>query len=344
MLGSSGGTGTDLSGTGTGSGRNAAASSSSSTAGAATAAASSSSTEIEVISTAYVVNLSVDTTTVGNLKIGQSATVTPTSSSSSSSSSGAGGRGGGFPGGFGAAGGGGTQTATNGTGSSANTGSRQPRRADHVARHDRLRQLRGGDISGRDLSEWNADRLPCRRECVGRDHVQELPERARGAHDAITRTNGQSTVLVSANGSTARRTVTTGITSSGEVQIISGLRAGEQIVVTVPSFRRTSGTGTTGNENSGGGAVPAGPGSSPAGVRSRAVRPAERRREHACHRARGRHQVVPVGSLAVHALQHVSMTIDQGGLVAIVGPSGSGKSTLMHIIGCLDVPTSARTS
>jgi len=47
-----------------------------------------------------------------------------------------------------------------------------------------------------------------------------------------------------------------------------------------------------------------------------------------------------VGGGAVHALRGVTMQVNRGEYVAIMGPSGGGKSTLMHILGCLDTPTS----
>src|SRR5207245_8434758 len=73
--------------------------------------------------------------------------------------------------------------------------------------------------------------------------------------------------------------------------------------------------------------------------RRRMSRRASTRQDHPVTALRRVWKVDVLGDVEVHALRGVSLLVERGAFVAIMGASGSGKSTMMNILGCLDVPT-----
>jgi multidrug efflux pump subunit AcrA (membrane-fusion protein) len=257
-LSSTGGSGTDVTGTGNGSGRSPSSSSSGNGNNGNSNGNSnnSSSTQVEVVSNSFVVNLNVDTATVGKVKVGQTATVTPTTSSGTSRGNG----GFGFPGGFAISNFGGGGSNTNGSGN-ANS---QTNTAVGAAATGTVTSVGTVASSSSGVATFPVvltidgapDAFHAGASASAAIVYSQKPNVLAVPISAVTQSGGASYVTVSTNGKTAIRTVTTGTTANGQIEITSGVRAGEQVVVTLPNFTRNGTRNRSGS--TGGGQFPGG--------------------------------------------------------------------------------------
>jgi hypothetical protein len=211
----------------------------------------------------YVVNVSVDDTQIGRIAVGQAATVTPSSSPA------AGGRGGGAARFFGAGGAGGqttpTTTADNSQAQAAQGAlggqSQTPSATGTVSSVGAIATTSSGvssfpvvvTLNGTPQGFFAGSTVNVAITYNQLTNVLQVPTLA------ISRSNGQSSVTVSANGKKSQRPVTTGITSGGFTQITDGLTRGELVVVTIPTVATNANRAQT-NGGAGGGGLGGGGG------------------------------------------------------------------------------------
>ena len=164
---------------------------------------------------------------------------------------------------------------------------------------------------------------------------------------AIRTVDGKTIVFVVKDDRVERRAVSVGLEQGDQVEVLSGVSAGERVVVEGPPTLKD---GDKGQKCSN-------PGERAAASQPRGRSGAWGRSEHACRRrgeapvkkgammssslvtVRDLHKVFKRGGERIDVLQGVNLDIPQGDFLALMGPSGSGKTTLLNLIGGLDTPT-----
>jgi macrolide-specific efflux system membrane fusion protein len=250
QLGSSGTGATTTTGSGSGSGRTAANLGSSSAAGGTgtgSSAGTSTTPQIQLISAgSYTVKLGVDDTDISSVKVGQTASITLSTSTTTGGRGfgGFGGFGGGaVPGGGGAGQGQAQTTATTlpATVAGTSAGSGKVTAVSQIA--DASTGVASYPVTVAFTDDTGTFNVGATVQVA--ITIAEVQNVVQVPTFAVTTTNDGSTVTVSANGKESTRTVTTGITSGGQVQITSGLKAGEEVVLAFPG--RGGQTGGGGN-------------------------------------------------------------------------------------------------